>query len=298
MDTFLKLDIRLQAGVISAVIGLFAGILGTWLKHTLDKRAITHKLEKEYEYEERKKLRELIGRFHGRTLEAAERLNHRLWNLQKNESKGWLSVGGIYNKPNENYYFTTTVHRFLSFIALGQLFESEAIFIDSRIAQKNDLLFLKFVKAFEWIVANLDIFDGLDMSHHDHFFRDKLRMICDFCIEECDFISLEKLQELLIQPNGMNSLKHVLVFFDGLSAKERRLRWDRMVCFHLLLMTFINVYGYDMQRSSLKQFEDIAKTVKNKQVLNNFILGLNKLGIAHENEVKNIQDAVRLVNKL
>jgi hypothetical protein len=54
------------------------------------------RLRIEYEHEERKRVRELIGRFHGRLLQASVSLNHRMWNLYRNHEQGWLRALGSY----------------------------------------------------------------------------------------------------------------------------------------------------------------------------------------------------------
>ena len=52
---------------------------------------VRHHLRTEHEYGERKKLRSLIGGYHGRVLEAAESVNHRLWNLAGEPGQGVLA---------------------------------------------------------------------------------------------------------------------------------------------------------------------------------------------------------------
>lgn len=72
-------------------------------------------------------------------LEAAESLNHRLWNLYQNESKGWLALRGNYEKIGDKYYFATSVYRFLAVCSIERRFEAEALLVDSRVAEKGDL---------------------------------------------------------------------------------------------------------------------------------------------------------------
>jgi hypothetical protein len=296
VDAFLKLDAPIQAAIISAVIGLIAGLLGAYIKHFLDKRSFRDKLETEYEYGERKKLRELIGRYHGRLLEASERLNHRLWNLQENESKGWLNVKRVYDQPDKNYYFTTTVYRFVRLLFLIRLFDEEAIFIDSRFAKEGEFAFAKFLKALEWSLTDADLFDDIryDTFHQtDHVFRDKLRLLCDSCIDGDNAISLEKFHARLTNPDEQLRLVPLLNLFDGLCSTEKRLRWDRIAVFHLLLMAFINNFGYDIQQASRREFTDIAASVRNRQVLHNLAFWLPRLGL--DKETKNLKAAISSV---
>jgi hypothetical protein len=240
----------------------------------------------------------LIGQFHGRILLAAEHLNHRLWNLQENQSKGWLSVNGSYDNPVKHYYFTTTTYRFLFLIGCIRLFESEALFIDSRIAKGNELSFLKFVKSLEWALTDVALFNGLsydDFNEKDHLFTDNLRLICEICTKEQKVISQEEFHICLCESDSQNKITPLLSLFDGLCADEERLRWDRIVAFHLLLMAFVNTFGYDMQRSSPDQFKQIAKSIRHNEVLHNLDEWLQKLGLSNEKEVAHISDAIKSI---
>ncbi|MFC1970776.1 hypothetical protein ACFLV0_02415 [Chloroflexota bacterium] len=71
-------DIHGQAAIIAVIAGIIGGVIGAYIKHFLDKRFLRHRLRTEYEYEERKKLPNLIGLYHGRMLLAAEHRNHHL----------------------------------------------------------------------------------------------------------------------------------------------------------------------------------------------------------------------------
>src|SRR5271156_290291 len=131
------------AALISAAVAIGTSVatltLVAPLRYLLDKRSVRHRLETEYEYEQRKRLRELIGRYRGQMLEVAETFNHRMFNLYANEKQGWLTYD---KKPR--YYFLSMVFRFLSLCSLARRFQAEAVFIDPRIADKTDLEFLKY----------------------------------------------------------------------------------------------------------------------------------------------------------
>jgi hypothetical protein len=285
MDAFLRLETPVQAALIATVVGFISGMIGSYFKYFLDKSALRDKIQVEYEYAERKKLRELIGLYHGRMLETAERLNNRLWNLQENESKGWLDMEGAYAQPEDNYYFTSTVYRMIAILSLLRLFEEDAIFIDARIARQGELTFLKFTKALQWAFTDGELFKGTGYDSFwqtDHIFHDKLRLLCDSCINQGKIISIEDFQERLKHPERQESIMPILSFFDGLRADEKRLRWDRIIAFHLLLMAFINSFGYDNQKSSPQQFAKIAASARNRQVIENLIQRLPRLGLAKE----------------
>jgi hypothetical protein len=295
IDFFLGLNPLVQAAIISAIVALATMILGTPLRYIIDKRALRHKLSTEYEYEQRKQLRVLIGRYYGRLIEASERLNFRLWNLYANESKGWLNVHSNYSKPESNYYYTSTVYRYLSVIALVRKFETEAIFIDPRIADSKDLRFLKYLKALYWVCTDTALFKDLHYDNSyakDHFFSDALRQVCDSCWIDNRFMSIEEFQNNL---KKKNSFKPVLEYFDGLCMEESRFRWDRLVAFHLILMAFINSIGYDMQKTSKEQLSEVANRIRNKEIAFNLAVWFTKLSLGKDKETKKI---FRIIKKM
>ncbi len=226
-------------------------------------------------------------------LEAAEALNHRLWNLYKNQDKGWLDVRGHYE--GISYYHSSFVYRFLNFFAFARAFESEAILIDLRIAEKKDLDFLKFVKAFAWATCEVALFDDVDYDTEfatDHFFRDWLRRVCDFCMRDGKFLGHDDLQSILLSNPDFHN---VYRFFDGLQKGERRFRWDRLVTVHLLLLAFINNFGYDMQASSFQQFKEVALQAQNAKILRNLALWLPKLGLQQNKPANLILKSIETV---
>jgi len=296
-EFFEKADVAVRVALVAAFASLATSLVtvahslfGAPVKYWLEKKALRNRLATEYEYQQRKNLRALIGRYQGRMLEAAETLNHRMWNLYANEHKGWLNVGGCYRESG--YYHFSFVYRFLGFLTLVRQFEREAVLIDSRIAEKNDLDFVKFAKAFSWAVCDVALFDHLNYDANyatDHFFRDQLREICDSCIKEDTFLGHEELRALL---NSTTDFDRIFRFFDGLKKNEGRFRWDRLVAIHLLLMAFVNCFGYDMQKSTQEQFIEVALQANSGQILRNLASWLPKLGLHTNGPAKPIARAI------
>ena len=284
MPAFAWSDPAVVAAVVGAVAALITSIVATPLRYVIDKRALRHRLTTEYEYEQRKELRELIGRYHGRMLEAADSWSHRMTNLYKHESEGMLAVSGRYSEPD--YYFRTTVYRFLGLFALVRQFEREARFIDARIAESTDLDFLKFAKAFRWTMTDLELVERLEYDAwkgSDHFFNDDLRSICDDFVTDGEPIALSEFESRLTADRAVILLP-ALRFFDGLCADEPRLRWDRLVALHLLVAGFLNVIGYDMQRSDDAEFGELAGRLRHREVGENLATAIPRLGLAGQPE--------------
>jgi hypothetical protein len=301
-DWYAAADTPVKVALIAALVSMATSLLtiahslfGAPLKYWLEKKALRNKLATEYEYDQRKSLRTLISKYQGRMIEAAEVLNHRMWNLYKNEGKGWLDRQGNYE--DAQYYFKSWAYRFINFLAMARLFEKEAIFIDSRIAEKTDLAFIKYMKAFGWATCDVALFSGVtydDSRQKDHFFRDDLRRVCDACCKDGSFPDQEAIDRLL----KSSDYQFIYRFFDGLKKEEGRLRWDRLVVLDLLIMAFLNSFGYDIQQSSQEDFKTVVKHVKHGKILRNLDGWLSKLGLEKEPSAKLIRVEIesRLAN--
>jgi len=229
-----------------------------------------HRLEAEYRYVQRKKLRELVGKYQGRLLNAGNSLNYRMWNLYTNQDKGWLNIGGT--PKRENYYYLSFAHRFLNFCALLREFENEAIVIDSRIGTRTDLQISNLISALRWCLTDVDLFKGIAYDQslaRDHFYSDELRLICDkYRINENgvpDFEEFCSSAITTIEP------KAILAFFDGLSRESEPLRWDRLVSFHLLLMGLLNLIGHSVHKTGQRKIIGVVSQFKNRVVLANLL---------------------------
>ncbi len=232
-----------------------------------------HKLEAEYRYEQRKKLRDLVAEYQGRLLSHGNSLNYRMWNLYQNQSEGWLSVSGAPTK--ENYYFLSFVYRFLNFCSLLREFENAAIVIDSRIGTTVDLQISNLVSSLRWCLTDVALFEGLEYDHsaaHDHFYSDHLRQLCDdHRGDGGESLSFERFCDIALTDAEPQA---ALGFFDGLSKFEDRLRWDRLVAFHLLLLDLINVIGHSVHKTSQRKINKVASEINNRAVLENFMAWL------------------------
>src|SRR4051794_29883369 len=152
-------DPEWNAVAIAAITAVAVTLLTTSIKERLrfstEKRLHRARADTDYEYEQRKKLRDTIGEFRGQLLEAATDFNYRLTNLDSNVGRPWLNVGGLYSAPpGDWYYFPTTVYRFAVLASVANRFERDALHIDSRIAEPSDLTFLLYTKAFRWALTD------------------------------------------------------------------------------------------------------------------------------------------------
>ena len=279
-----KADTAVKVALIAAVASLATSALtilhslgGAPFKYWIEKKALRNRLATEYEYEQRKSLRTLIGRYQGQLVESGESLNHRMWNLYQNEAKGWLRQDGKYEEVP--YYFQSWAYRFMNFFAVVRFFEREATYIDARVAEQTDLDFVKFIKAFNWAACDVALFEGIDYDafhQTDHLFRDNLRRICDACCKEGAFLDHDKIHAVLREKANLSIYR----FLDDLKSNEDRLRWDRLLVIDLLIMAFLNTFGYAVQRSTQNDFRTVVQKIRHPKILDNLQRWLSKLGLA------------------
>lgn len=279
-------DPAVTAAVVAAVVSVITLILGAPLRMWVEQHLQRNRLRSEYEYQQRKELRTLIGRHHGRLVQAAESFHQRLGNLYRYENERWLN-------DRESFYSKTTQYRFLRVCSLARAFEREAYFIDARIAEPQDFDFLKFTKAFLWATTSLALFRGLDYEvavSKDHFFADQIRQICDHFSTSADTIlSYEEFDQCLRESATFDE---VCKFFCGLHSSEERLRWDRLVVFDLLLMGFLGAVGYKTQQPTPSELSKVAQKIRHPVVRQNFIRRLPKLGLAEEPQMRMVAAAL------
>lgn len=188
----------LIAPILTFVAALVAIVSAGW--------AETRRLRSQHRYEERRKLKALIGEYRGQMLEAAVDWDRRMVQLYASreeferehpdsngvsviesylEDKGFknpdpvIRIYGKYCEPRE-YLFRSYVYRLLALCAIARKFESQAFYIDAHYAHPEDFEFLKFSKSFLWAVTSSDLPDDA-FPGQDHIPNDDLRPILDSC---------------------------------------------------------------------------------------------------------------------
>jgi hypothetical protein len=268
----------LTSAVVAAVV---AGVF------TLINNRVT--LYTTYKLEQKKELKNLIGDYHGRMLEAARDWDRRMRRLYEPKGTDHMAPhGGCYD--HEEYLYLSVVFRFLSLLGIARKFESHAFYIDSRIAQRNDLYFLRYAKSFLWVMTDSNLTPDDGMPARDHFLNDEFRPLLDICYRRQEGVLPEnepKEGELVfdwqrflvlldesrppenddnqhvrvkhhandgLDPDIQKKIRQVLGFFDGIRPHEydddnnKRRRWERIICLHLLTICFIGTFGYPWEK--------------------------------------------------
>lgn len=274
--------------VISAITTIVVFFLTLLSKNYIDTRILSSKLETEHKFDQRKKIKEVLAKHKVHLLSACESLNHRMWNFAKNHDKNWISVEGDYG--DEHYYIHTFVYRILCLYAWISKIQKEMIYLDTTIATKEDLEFIKFLKVFPQIFCDLTYVEGENASGDyaiDHFFRNNFEQLPrNILTDEGVKPYVNFIEDLQYMDKDLISLFR---FLDGISPNEYRRRWDRLHFLNLTLIIFLNNYGYDFQQTDESKIEEVLTIPKVSTHLENYFAFLKEYRLDKNKHVKIVE---------
>ena len=251
-----------QVALISAVVSIFTFLATSWIKNFFANKLHTRNLVTEHTFNQRKLIKEVLAKNKIHLLSACEELNHRLWHYAKKKGEQWMVANGNYK--NDSHYFHSFAYRILKVYAWIKIIQKEMIFLDTTIASKEDLEFVKFLRVFPEIFCDLSLIEGEKADGRfakDHFFRNNFELLPDAILRQDKIKSFaEYMEDKLLTQEGLAKLYK---FLDGISPNEDdRKRWDRLHLLNLLLIIFLNNYGYDFQKTSEEKFKEVLTKPK------------------------------------
>lgn len=255
------------------------------LKAKIESTSHVEKLDRTHEHEQRKKIKEVISKNKVNIIDAAESLNHRMWNFGDNYSKGWHIKND--KEIDNQYYLYSFTYRLLAFFAWCGKVEKEMIYLDSTIAEEKDLNFVKFLKLFPQLMCDASLFEGLeyDYSHDaDHFYKNNFQSSINKISREDGVISFEEFKSK-IEEKEINVDK-IIDFLSGINPNEKRLRWFRLESMHFVLLMFINTFGYDFQYTDIEKIRKLLKKHKDNPTFSNLNSMICDYKLQNSSEVK------------
>lgn len=172
------------------------------------------------------------------------------------------------------------MYRFITFFSYIRQIENGLIYIDSTFAGKSDLEFIKFLRTFPQLFCDVKLFEGVQYDKSlaiGHFFRNSFENICDSFIHQNEIVTYSNFIEEIGKFEYEN--KKLFEYFDSISIDESRYRFDLLKHFHLIIIAFLNTYGYDFQRSTIRQINEVIVMPRKSHLYKNLgvILTRNKL---------------------
>jgi hypothetical protein len=294
MKDFLKSP-QTVAAIIAAVTSLITLGLTILTKNFIEKRLLIFKLNSEHQFEQRKKIKNVLASYKGHLLTACENLNHRLWNFSNEKHMEWLKVNGDYHNK-QNYYFQSFIYRILAVYAWMRKIESELIHLDTTIATKEDLEFIKFMRFYGRIFSDTAFFKGYDYDYcnqTDHIFKSNLDELYRNITRQNEILTYNSYLEE-ISSREQDELSCLYKLLDGVNLVENRLRWQWFQIMKMFNLAFLNAYGYDYQKTDdVKMKIAISSPMKSK-LNGNFIFLLKEHKLEKQKEIKRL---IKLINK-
>lgn len=268
--------------------------LGGWIaKIVYERYTLNYKLKVEYTFEQKKKLKEEIAKNKIHLLNSMEELNHRLWNFSQNVDKNWHNVSEIEWQEGDKYYIQSFVYRFLKVLYWTIKTEKDAISIDTTIVDKEDILFLKYVKTFKDIFTDADLLKGLNYDNEfdtNHFFKNNLNGYANKIVEGEKVIDFDSF--IAKTKNEYSSLKKIIEYISKIENKKTDKNLNILRCFHLISIQFLNKYGHDYQKTKEEKIKKITSLYKSElSVKNEFTEFIEKSKLT--NEMKKYQKKIK-----
>lgn len=281
-----------QVALISVCVSVITFLATNLIKNHFENKLLQRNLETEHKFEQQKKIKEAIAKYKVHLLTSCEDVNHRLWNLSTNYDKGWIEINGDYT--TEHYYFHSTIYKLLSLFAWVKKIKKEMIFLDTTIASKQDLEFIKFLKFFPNVMCDLTFIVGKDANGDyavDHFFRTNFELLPDYISDRNGPKSYAYYKNEI--PNLLDDLYSIYQYIDDISPTENRMRWDRLHLLHLTTIIFLNNYGYDFQQTDDKKIEEVLTIPRVSNYLKNYFNLLKEYKLDENKEVKRLENIAK-----
>lgn len=274
-------DTFVQSIIVPGLVSIAVTGVTIFLKSMLDSKSHQNKIAIDHEHAEKKKIKEAIANHKVKTLNSFEELNHRLWNLADNYKSKWHVMDGAYHQEDK-YYFHSFVYRLAAMSCSANKVETDLIYLDTTLSDKSELDFLKFCKFINIFLCQASLYKGLDYDESepvDHFYRHKLlKEVNSLLDNQGDIIFYEQFEENL--SSHLLAMKGICQFIDAASPLEVRYRWIKLFCLQLILICFMNSYGYDFQKTDDEQIDKILEFIRlhdsSDVALANFVAALKK----------------------
>ncbi len=257
----------------------------------LDKSFFVFTLNTQYKHEQRAKLKDFLGKTKTGLLNSAEDMQYRLWNFREKISENWHCQTEKTWKDPTKYYIQSFVYRFLEFFYFARKVRSDIFFVDSTVATRQDYTYLKYIKALQLLFCDADLlnteqhpYTGKKPKHH--FYKDVFYNFPAFIVKDGNILNFDSFKEK-IQGNT-EKIEPIRNYIALCENKNDNLNYCTMQLFHLLLLAFLNTYGFDYQRTDKEKLIQIVKSYKGNMLFTNFKRFLEKHKLSREKAILKI----------
>ena len=269
---FSDLSVGVQSVIISSITTIALFIIGGVAKLIYDRYSLNYKMKREYNFQQRKKIKENLSQSKTPLIKAAEELNYRLWNLSRFIDKRWHNVEESEWKEDKRYYLKSTVYRFLMFLYWTLKAENSIYCLDLTMADKKDQIYLKYIKTLKHFFCESSLLEALEYSgSHDtnHFYKDNLIKYVSYLEENGKPISYLEFDEKFCL--DYKTIKTVIQYIVNIESQSDNLNYNTIKAFHLFLIQFLNRFGLDYHKTSIRKIKKILDKYHDLKIKNEYL---------------------------
>jgi hypothetical protein len=251
LQAFLNLDSKLQAAIISACTTLVVLLLSWLWKLYYDRHSLNQKLKIEYTFEQQKSIKEEISKTKTPLLQAAENLNYRMWNLNSHKTEDWLSRTSDEWTKDGHHYIRSFAYKWICLIHWILEAEKSVGRYDATLSPKEDLLYLKYVKAIKFCLCDRLLIQDLNYASTDttnHFYIDDLTKFADYIDCENGILEFHEFEQKLKE--DLKPVEKVFIFFSNTKHDAENKSMNMLRTLHLLVLSFLNEFGHQYQHTT------------------------------------------------
>ena len=261
IELFQNLDPKVQGAIIGGIISLFIFFSGWVFKIFYDQYSLNFKLKREFQFEQKKSIKQEIAKTKTPILNVGEELNYRLWNFIPNIKENWHSIPKEKWVEPKHYYLRSFVYRFLTFIFWVLETERSLTHFDSTIADKKDINYIKYIKTFKNIFCDILLLKDLDYPNDattNHFYKNDLPKYADYVKgDDGEVIDFDRFYCKIKQDYSL--IEKVFLYINEIEDEVKNENLNVLRCFHLLLMQFLTEYGHDYQKTDEIKIEKLIR---------------------------------------
>ena len=259
----------MQTAVIASSI---LTLLISWLlKSHFERYFHVFKLKTEYKFEQQKKLKDALAMHKSSLIKTAEELNYRLWNFTENISKNWHKIDKAKWTDDSRYYIQSFVYRFLLFFNVICKIEDKIIYIDTTVSSKEDFIYLKYLKVLQHVFCDVMLFNGLNYDTKEatsHFYRDEFKICTTYLNEKEKTLSFSDFRKKIKDESDDADMWRK--YISNIDNDPNNLNLCIIQLFHLILLSFLNIFGYDYQYTDKEKMCNLINKYKNNILIKNF----------------------------
>lgn len=132
--------------------------------------------------------------------------------------------------------------------------------MDSTVADKDDIIFLKYVKTFKNLFCEFNLLSDLDYKQDDdsnHFFRNELKGYCSWVKINGKVVDFDVFVGKL--KYNYDDLEKVIEYFSKIDNNDYDKTLNILRCAHLLAVSFLNRFGHSYQHTGKEKMKTLKR---------------------------------------